>query len=159
MTSLHLQKIPLPWLSSDDPEVCAQVARAIENAFGPGGPGLLLIDQLGETYARDRQRLLRAGHALGTLTPAQLSNLEFPEVDYSVGWSRGREIFKGVPDSRKGSFYANPVHDDPALGDESLAHKYPYVLPLARFLQINCLLLRGHTSFSNIAFFSCMLMQ
>lgn len=31
---------------------------------------------------------------------------------YSTGWSRGVEIFEGKLDKNKGSYYANPFHDN-----------------------------------------------
>jgi hypothetical protein len=38
--------------------------------------------------------------------------METPEWHYAVGWSHGKEKFEGMPDLLKGSFYANPVHEE-----------------------------------------------
>ncbi|KAJ7630515.1 Clavaminate synthase-like protein [Roridomyces roridus] len=43
---------------------------------------------------------------------------------YSFGWSHGKEIMNGKPDVLKGSFYANPVVDDPDVAAE-LREEYP----------------------------------
>jgi hypothetical protein len=62
---------------------------------------------------------------------------------YSFGWSHGKEKLEGKPDTAKGSYYANPVHDRPVslccadlattsdcgyyvpVDDESIIAKYP----------------------------------
>jgi len=52
--------------------------------------------------------------AVAQLPPADLARCEDPASLWSFGWSRGRErLSDGRPDTFKGSFYANPVLDDP----------------------------------------------
>lgn len=125
--SLHLRAVSLEQLQSRDPAAESRVAQAISEAFAPGGPGILLVNRLSEQFAIDRASLFAAGRALSSLPEHLLQELEHKELDYSVGWSRGHESFKGVIDIKKGSFYANPIYDDPAEGDPALAGKYPYV--------------------------------
>lgn len=63
---------------------------------------------------------------LAHLQEHQQAQIERPDVDYTVGWSRGRETLRGQDtDWNKGSFYANPLCDDPsrAAAAESLACK------------------------------------
>ena len=55
--------------------------------------------------------------------PEVLEKYERSDAHYCVGWSRGREKFKGKPDMAKGSFYANHMWDDPAQGDEAVREK------------------------------------
>lgn len=73
-----------------------------------------------------RSRLLPLARRLALLSPETLASYELPETSYCVGWSRGREKFQGKPDVAKGSFYANPIFDDPAMGDEVVRAKYPF---------------------------------
>jgi hypothetical protein len=63
---------------------------------------------------------------LAALPGAVLASLEDPSSRYSFGWSCGKEVLEGgQPDKMKGSFYANPLLDDPAAGDEGLLRRYP----------------------------------
>ncbi|KAI9144296.1 hypothetical protein BKA69DRAFT_1056745 [Paraphysoderma sedebokerense] len=50
-----------------------------------------------------------------------------PESKYNFGWSCGKEIMNGKPDTAKGSFYANPLYDVPET-DEKMIAKYPFFL-------------------------------
>lgn len=125
-------------LRSRDSASAAVVGSAISQAYGRGGPGVLLVGKLRTGFVEERARLLEAGRVLGNLSGEELMKLEFPDVDYSVGWSRGRERFKGVVDSKKGSFYANPIFDTPSFGDESLLAKYPYVAMAELFFFSPC---------------------
>jgi hypothetical protein len=36
----------------------------------------------------------------------------------SFGWSHGKEIMNGKPDTLKGSYYANPIVDYPSVPEE-----------------------------------------
>lgn len=125
MSALIPRPISINDLNSEETQVIKNVADAIGEAFGPGGPGLLLVNGLRESFKLERDQLLTSGRALGELPIEKLELLEFPEVDYVIGWSCGRELFRGVVDTRKGSFYANPVYEDPSLGDSSLLAQYP----------------------------------
>lgn len=42
----------------------------------------------------------------------------------SFGWSHGKEIMNGKPDTMKGSFYANPIVDEPNV-PEDLKLQFP----------------------------------
>lgn len=62
-----------------------------------------------------RSKLLPMAAQLAHLKEHQQVQIERPDVDYSVGWSRGRETLRGQDtDWNKGSFYANPLCDDPS---------------------------------------------
>ncbi len=50
---------------------------------------------------------------------------EDPASSYNFGWSHGKEaLVGGRPDVHKGSYYANPVHDE-VTADEDLMRQYP----------------------------------
>jgi len=46
----------------------------------------------------------------------------------NAGWSHGREKLGANPDYSKGSFYANPLFDDPPV-DEEIKKSNPYAYP------------------------------
>lgn len=123
--ALQVESISLHDLSTTEESNIFQVRQSILRAFGPEGPGILLIHDVPSEFHINRERLLDAGFKLPSLSEEQLSQLEFSNIKYSTGWSHGREMFKGIPDTCKGSFYANPLYDDPSLGDSQLIQKYP----------------------------------
>lgn len=49
---------------------------------------------------------------LANLPKENLSKLERADINYAVGWSEGKERFRGKIDNMKCSFYANPLKDD-----------------------------------------------
>lgn len=124
--TLSVQTLSVDQLESQDPRTSERVLSAIEAAFGPDGPGILLVNGLHSHYISDRASFLSAGRALAALPPHELKKLEFG-ADIFLGWSRGREMFKGTVDNQKASFYANPIYDHPAGGSNHLVAKYPYV--------------------------------
>lgn len=126
MMPLTLQTLSVDQLESQDPQVSKHVLSAIEAAFGSDSPGILLVNGLHLDYISDRAALFSAGRALPALPPHELKRLEFG-ADNFLGWSRGREMFKGKVDNQKASFYANPLYDHPAGGSNHLVEKYPYV--------------------------------
>lgn len=83
---------------------------ATEQAFGPQGLGILVITDVPE-FAALRHRVLQQAVLLGQLSQSNaLDDCISPESNYSTGWSHGKEqLTQGVPDTSKGSFYANPL--------------------------------------------------
>jgi isopenicillin N synthase-like dioxygenase len=96
--------------------------------LGRGGLGIVLVDGLEDWFTVERAELLASARAFAGLDQAAKAKYEMPEVDYAIGWSRGRERFRGKIDIYKGSFYANPVFDDPANGDETKVAAYPHTM-------------------------------
>lgn len=91
------------------------VTTQLLKAYGPGGFGILFVRGV-PGLEEARQALLPLSRKLALLPEDVLSKYENdPPV---VGWSRGKERFKGKPDLAKGSFYANPLYDNAAEGDE-----------------------------------------
>lgn len=97
----------------------------VKEAFGEGGLGLCAVRGV-PGLAAARRALLPLALKVGKLSEDVLKKYERPETHYSFGWSHGRESFKGKPDLTKGSWYANPIWDDPACGDQATQAKYPY---------------------------------
>lgn len=108
----------------------ADVPGAISSAFGTAhSPGIVLVTGIDPPLEPARHALFAAARTLAALPDPALRALELPETDYAVGWSRGREAFRGNFDRLKGSFYANPVVDTPAGTDRALVHRFPYAAP------------------------------
>lgn len=102
------------------------LSEEIQTAFGASGLGIILIRGVPGLIEK-RSRLLRLAHELATLPDKSL--IEDAESSYSFGWSHGKErLDDGRLDVFKGSFYANPCHDDPAAGDHELLQTHPAYL-------------------------------
>lgn len=88
----------------------------LQKAFGddPECLGIVIISNLPSHFPEMRRRALLQSSRLARLPASQLREIESEASSYLVGWSRGREMFMGRPDTNKGSFYVNPTHDYPA---------------------------------------------
>jgi len=109
-------------LTGADPEA---LDVEILRAYGPNGLGILFVRGV-PGLAEARDALLPLAREMALQSEATLAEYENENAFYCIGWSRGREKFNGRPDVAKGSFYANPLHDDPADGDEVVREEYPY---------------------------------
>ena len=85
-----------------------KILAKIEAAYGPDGLGILEISDVPD-FERKRQALLPLAAQLPHLT--DLEDLVDAESMYSIGWSHGKEMLGGQPDTAKGSFYAKPFDD------------------------------------------------
>lgn len=103
----------------------AKVQHAVATAFGRGGLGILAVRGVPAELTAARRKLLHMSRLLALLPEETLAAYERPEHKFVVGWSRGREKFRGDPDTAKGSFYANALYADPAQGDAELRKRYP----------------------------------
>jgi isopenicillin N synthase-like dioxygenase len=113
-------------LEYDDLTAGKDLTAEIRSAYGPGGFGILYVRGV-PGLEKARQALLPLSRKLALLPENILSKYECePPV---VGWSRGKERFKGKPDRAKGSFYANPLFDDAAEGDEEALKRCKQTLP------------------------------
>ncbi|EMD41641.1 hypothetical protein CERSUDRAFT_102053 [Gelatoporia subvermispora B] len=93
------------------------LTTSIEKAFGssPDSLGIIVVRDLPETYKSSRERLLKLAHCFANLPYDVRERYAHPESRYSFGWSHGKEIMNGKPDTLKGSYYANPVVDSPQV--------------------------------------------
>ncbi|KAH8835928.1 Clavaminate synthase-like protein [Flagelloscypha sp. PMI_526] len=93
---------------------------SIEEAFGssPKSLGIIIVRDLPPTFNQYRERLLHLAHKFADLDESTREKYIDPASSYSFGWSHGKEIMNGQPDTLKGSFYANPVVDTPTVPEE-----------------------------------------
>ncbi|KAI8610272.1 Clavaminate synthase-like protein [Chytriomyces sp. MP71] len=80
---------------------------AIESAFGEGGLGIIVVHmpEMADFHAK-RTTLLGMAPKVAALPEDVKKELEHAESQFSFGWSHGKEKFEGVPDTLKGSYYA-----------------------------------------------------
>jgi len=98
----------------------------IGEAYGSDGLGILAVTGIPREIESHRVELLGLGRKLALLPASSLEKYERPEHNYVVGWSRGREKFRGVEDVAKGSWYANGLYAEPAQNEsDTLKAKYP----------------------------------
>ncbi|TFK93554.1 Clavaminate synthase-like protein [Polyporus arcularius HHB13444] len=102
------------------------LTASIEKAFGshPDSLGIVIVRDLPPTYAPARERLLKLAYRFANLDPSVRERYADPKSRYSFGWSHGKEIMNGKPDTMKGSYYANPVLDEPTVSAD-LKQAYP----------------------------------
>ncbi|KAJ7770864.1 Clavaminate synthase-like protein [Mycena maculata] len=102
------------------------LTNSIEKAFGSGPEclGIILVRDLPPIYTIYRERLLRLAYAFAHLDESVREQYADRYSRYSFGWSHGKEIMNGKPDLLKGSYYANPVVDNPSVSP-ALQEAYP----------------------------------
>ncbi|KAI6045079.1 Clavaminate synthase-like protein [Pisolithus marmoratus] len=88
---------------------------SIEQAFGshPQALGIILVKDLPSIYKSYRETLLKFGYKYARLPEDVKERYTDSDSSYSFGWSHGKEIMNGKPDTLKASYYANPVVDVP----------------------------------------------
>ncbi|KAG2155468.1 Clavaminate synthase-like protein [Suillus clintonianus] len=93
----------------------SSLETSIEEAFGshPQALGIILVKDLPPVYPIYRERLLKLAYNFAHLDEDIREKYTDPGSIYSYGWSHGKEIMNGRPDTLKGSYYANPVVDVP----------------------------------------------
>mmetsp|Transcript_15166 Transcript_15166/g.23098 ORF Transcript_15166/g.23098 Transcript_15166/m.23098 type:complete len:326 (+) Transcript_15166:171-1148(+) len=99
--------------------------KKIDEAFGPNGTGIIGIRNVPD-FVKAKNNLLSLAHPLVHME--NLESLEDPKSMYNAGWSHGKEMIKpGQPDLAKGSFYFNPLVDQP--GTEEERARFPMSYP------------------------------
>ena len=107
------------------------LAAELKEAFGSGETlGAIAISDV-PNFGEARSRLLDLSYALAHQDESVLKALEDEESMFNSGWSCGKEKIGDVPDTFKGSFYANPLHD--SAGSEEMRRKYPFFFPKNRW--------------------------
>lgn len=108
-------------LVSDDADLSEEILRA----YGSGSVGALGVRGIPDW--RDMcVRTLPLAHNLISLPQEKLQALEDEASLYNAGWSFGKEKMGDTPDFAKGSFYYNPLTDDPS---PELREAYPSSVP------------------------------
>lgn len=115
--------ITVDWKELCDPTV--ELGEKIKEAFGLDGLGVIAVRGVPDWEALLTQTLPLA-HDLVTLPPDSLAKLEHPDSLYNAGWSFGKEKLGDKPDTKKGSFYFNPLCDEPR---PDLREAYPWAMP------------------------------
>ena len=104
----------------------------IQDAYGKDGLGALVIQDV-PNHFEIKYKLLQQTHQLINLPKEELLELESPETNYALGWSHGKEIYEGVPDTMKGSYYAKLKIKSEMEGRSSTQtkdeNKWPKYLP------------------------------
>ena len=97
-------------------------SHIINSAFDKNSLGLIIITDV-PNMKEFRTNLIQAGRNF--IKIKDKSKYEKPEAYYAVGWSYGKEKMKNNKlDFAKGSYYANPLEDNPT-DDKELIKKYP----------------------------------
>ncbi|KAK7694311.1 hypothetical protein QCA50_001493 [Cerrena zonata] len=96
------------------------LTASIEKAFGSGPDclGIIVVKDLPSTYSASRERLLKLAYKFAKLPENVREQYADTKSRYSFGWSHGKEIMNGKPDTLKGSYYANPVVDTPTVSPD-----------------------------------------
>uniref|UniRef100_A0A0W0FAK2 Clavaminate synthase-like protein n=1 Tax=Moniliophthora roreri TaxID=221103 RepID=A0A0W0FAK2_MONRR len=99
---------------------------SIEQAFGshPNSLGIIVVRDLPPEYVGYKERLLKLAYKFANLDEATREKYTDAASRYSFGWSHGKEIMNGKPDTLKGSYYGNPIVDVPSVSAEDRA-AYP----------------------------------
>ncbi|KAH8100481.1 Clavaminate synthase-like protein [Cristinia sonorae] len=96
------------------------LTASIEKAFGsaPDSLGIIIVHDLPSSFVTYRERLLKLAYNFAHLDESVREKYADPKTRYSFGWSHGKEIMNGKPDTLKGSYYANPVVDSPSVPEK-----------------------------------------
>ncbi|WVW83123.1 hypothetical protein I302_105141 [Kwoniella bestiolae CBS 10118] len=86
--------------------------------------GIIVIKDLPPDFPALREKLFRLACRLANLPDEVKERFSSPETSYLFGWSHGKEIMNGKPDTQKGSYYANPLIDFPNVS-EQLRDEHP----------------------------------
>ena len=102
-------------------------AATVARAYAHDGLGILAVVGVPDGMVdAPRRRLLTLGRKLALSPPKALAAYEREDLSFANGWSHGREVFRGRPDTTKGSWYAHALEDAPSEGDASAA-RFPMI--------------------------------
>ena len=108
-------------IMNEDKDLSTEILKA----YGQGGVGALGVRGV-PNWVSMRNKTLPLGYKLMSLPDEKLLELEDETSMYNAGWSLGKEKMGDNPDFGKGSFYFNPILDDPS---PELRTAYPWALP------------------------------
>lgn len=103
-----------------------QIIDLINKSYGDENSlGVLLITNIPD-FDKEKFELMRLSKRFAESPEEVKKEYEDKESLYAFGWSHGKEKFKnGKYDSKKGSYYANPIHDH-ITDDKELIKKFPF---------------------------------
>ncbi|ODO11575.1 hypothetical protein I350_00356 [Cryptococcus amylolentus CBS 6273] len=99
-----------------DPSLRERLRQALGSHRG--ALGIVVISELPGDFPALREKLFRLAQELATLPVHEKQKLERPDTSYMFGWSHGKEVMNGRPDTQKGSYYANPLLDQPDVSEQ-----------------------------------------
>ncbi|KAJ6626840.1 Clavaminate synthase-like protein [Mycena sp. CBHHK59/15] len=117
----------------------ASLCSSTDKAFGsaPQCLGIIIVRDLSPAYITFRERLLKLSYKFAQLKNLCENNIQIPSLwlvaregkihqmcPVDIGRNFSKEIMNGKPDTLKGSYYANPVMDDPDVS-AALRDAYP----------------------------------
>ena len=97
--------------NNEGPEMNQDLVNALGTAFGPDGLGLLEVTDIPDEMVELRTKVLLLSKKVAELSPQELEEITLPEKFFSIGWSHGKEQFRGRYDLAKGSFYLDPFRE------------------------------------------------
>jgi isopenicillin N synthase-like dioxygenase len=106
--------------ATTDEEPSKELVDKIGQAFGPDGLGLLEVTKIPPRVVALRSIVLPMARDFANLSADELEGITLPEKLYAIGWSHGREQFKGQYDVAKGSFYMDPFRPEQNVYPPSL---------------------------------------
>lgn len=104
----------------------SDLSEKLLEAWGPGGLGVVAVRGVPK-WQELYKPVLKLSHSLAHLPAESLSKLEHEPSMYNAGWSHGKEKLGDKPDFGKGSFYFNPMDDNPGTDEDR--DKFPWALP------------------------------
>ncbi|KAF6255536.1 hypothetical protein COO60DRAFT_1702779 [Scenedesmus sp. NREL 46B-D3] len=114
--------VEIPYERLVDP--LADLTEALWRGFGPDGLGIVTVSGVPD-FSAHRDSLLPLAQQFADLPGEVKQSHEHAASSFNVGWSHGKEALRsGIPDTHKGSFYANPLQDTYDDVDHDTAAKY-----------------------------------
>ncbi len=100
---------------------------AISKAYNQDGFGIMVIEKVPGILEK-KKKLFELTHKLINLPENELKKIEKQELNYSIGWSYGKEYLGSKPDLLKASYYAklDPLHSSKNFKDENI---WPEMIP------------------------------
>lgn len=127
MTVSAVQVVTVEYSDLVDGKV--SLSNAILEAFGQDGLGVIAVRGI-PNWGNLMERTIPLAHKLVTLPSDELTSLEHAESLFNSGWSFGKEKLGDKPDTKKASFYFNPLSDDPR---PETREAHPWALPANRW--------------------------
>ena len=115
--------IILDWAELTAPGSSPDLLARLEAAYGYEGLGILAVRGI-PGYKEARALALPQAYAFGNLPEDVKKRYVDEKSTFSFGWSHGMEKLEGRPDTAKGSYYNNPIHDVPITDAADIA-AYP----------------------------------